>query len=226
MSYNKFGKIKEMCVNMENISSSTNPSLNALSDLRTFFRDGLNKIGNTDNNENKTPEYSKHSDITKNVFLKYLTKYNNYNSESTGDNSEAKTQNNNIKTNSLQIDVPSQTSQSPLKIKTPETKTEINPLQISTSSQQSAESPLKIKNPETKTVTKSANFNFPKQKSTILFELRSKGINSSLTARDIAKQYGLSYIQAQEIFVELNQDKNGIVKEFNIPYNSTVSYLV
>ena len=73
--------------------------------------------------------------------------------------------------------------------------------------------------------TKTTSSSIPKQKNVILYELRNT-MHSTYSAWDIAKKYGISYMQAQEIFVDLNSDANGVVKEFNLPENSTVSYLV
>ena len=70
------------------------------------------------------------------------------------------------------------------------------------------------------------NLAMPKTKGAILSELQRNPNRNSLTVRDIADKYGLSFLQAQETFMELNADKNGIVKELNLPQNSTVSYLL
>ena len=70
------------------------------------------------------------------------------------------------------------------------------------------------------------NLSMPKPKGVIMSELQRDPNRQFLTARDIAKKYNLSYIQAQDAFMELNADKNGIVKELNLPQNSTVSYLL
>lgn len=112
---------------------------------------------------------------------------------------------------------------SALEIKRPESNAELNPLQVNTPTK-SEQSALEIKRAENE--TKKVSYSLSKQKNSILYELRSNAMQSKLTTWDIAKKYGISYIQAQEIFVELNQDNNGIVKEFNLPQNSTVSYLV
>ena len=66
----------------------------------------------------------------------------------------------------------------------------------------------------------------PMDTNSILAELRRDYMHSNLTARDIATRYEISYLQARNIYVALHQDANGIVKETNLPNNSTVSYLV
>ena len=47
-----------------------------------------------------------------------------------------------------------------------------------------------------------------------------------MTARDIADKYEISYQKATDIYKALNEDASGVVREFNLPDNSTVSYLV
>ncbi len=113
--------------------------------------------------------------------------------------------------NALRINRPDTQTQSALDIQRPETKT--------------ATDPLKVNRPDKDAATKTASLNIPKQKNAILYELRNT-MHSKYSAWDIARKYGISYMQAQEIFVDLNQDTNGVVKEFNLPENSTVSYLV
>ena len=195
----------------ENVNSSNSVSFNALSDLNSFFRSG---VGKSDDEEKML------KNDTKNNPLQIKTPLQQEQSPLMIKRPEAKE-----KTNPLQIDTSSRPEQSQLSIKRPEVKTQTNQLQADTSSQ-SVQSPLEIKRSETNTEAKPISTGFPKQKQTILYELRSNAMNAKLTAWDIAKKYGLSYVQAQEIFIELNQDKNGIVKEFNLPENSTVSYLV
>ena len=57
----------------------------------------------------------------------------------------------------------------------------------------------------------------------ILSELRQSGTSSTMTAQQIAEEYGISLSKAQEILQELNNDSS---EEETIPENSTVSYLV
>ena len=184
----------------ENVSTSASVSYSALSDLKSFFRSGTGKSDSADSSaeKNKTTDNQKNSDVTRKALTELLTKYNSYSSESSEKKSDEETQKNEAKTNSLAIETPSSSEQTALTIKVPETKTSTEPV----------------------------SFNLPKNKNTILSELRLNAFSSRMSVREIAQKYGISYIQAQEIFIELNQDKNGIVREFNLPKNSTVSYLV
>ena len=140
--------------------------------------------------------------------------------------------------NPLKVNLPDRQTQSALEINRPEVSAESNPLKVNLPARQaqsaleinrpevSAESnPLKVNLPDSETATKPASSSIPKQKQAILYELKNT-MHLKDSAWDIAKRYGISYLQAQEIFVDLNQDANGIVKEFNLPENSTVSYLV
>ena len=207
----------------ENISSSGKASLNALSDLRSYFRNGRIKSGNTDENleeENKTTETNKRSDVTRKALSELMSHYSSSEAVSEKDVTEEDVQNEVNQIALQQLDT-SQT-QSPLEITRPETDTEKNPLQVDTSFL-SEKTPLKVSVPDTK--TKQTSYSVPKQKNSILYELRNS-MHLKYSAWDIAKKYGISYVQAQEIFVELNQNENGVVKEFNLPKNSTVSYLV
>lgn len=206
----------------ENISSSGKASLNALSDLRSYFRNGRIKSGNTDENseeENKTSELRKHTDVTRKALSELMTRYRRNETESEDVTAED-TQNNVNQTVLQQLDTSSQQAQSPLEIKRPDAET--NTLTVDTSSL-SNESPLKVKVPDKE--KKQTAYSLPKQKSSILNELRNTKY-LKYSARDISKKYNIPYAQAQEIFFELNKDENGVVKEFKLPQNSTVSYLV
>ncbi len=57
----------------------------------------------------------------------------------------------------------------------------------------------------------------------ILSELRQSSTASTMTAQQIADEYGISLSKAQEILQELNNDSS---EEETIPENSTVSYIV
>ena len=89
-------------------------------------------------------------------------------------------------------------------------------------------SPLTIKREENTEETKDSDkpFKLPKDSGSILSELRRNAMHSMMTARDIANEYNIPYVQAQEIYLSLNEDSNGVVREFNLPDNSTVSFLV
>ena len=204
----------------ESIYSTGKASINALSDLKSFFS---GRYGNEEGND--VEKYEKRSDLTKKALADMMNKYGNYNAESNSRNAYKNIQNNETQTNSLKIDTSSLPEQSPLEISRPETNSETNPLQINVPSG-SEQSVLEIKIPETKTNEEAASYSIPKTKNSILYELRSSYAGSNLTAIEIAQKYGISYIQAQDIFVSLHQDSNGIVKEFKLPENSTVSYLV
>lgn len=73
---------------------------------------------------------------------------------------------------------------------------------------------------------KAKNFSLPKSTDTIIAELKTNGLNKTMTAYQIAEKYGVSYMKAREILDELNRDKNGFVREYKLPKNSTVSYKV
>ena len=94
---------------------------------------------------------------------------------------------------------------------------------------QNAKSPLELNQEEESdeidfTVN---NYTLPKNDSTILSELKRNPMRSTMTIRDIANEYELSYQKATDIYKTLNQDSNGVVREFNLPdRNATVSYLV
>ena len=140
--------------------------------------------------------------------------------------------------NALRINRPDRQTQSALEINRPEVNPESNALRINRPDRQTqsaleinrpdvnAESnALKINRPDKEAASKTTSPSLPKQKNAILYELRNT-MHTKYSAWDIARKYGISYMQAQEIFVDLNQDSNGVVKEFNLPENSTVSYLV
>ena len=91
------------------------------------------------------------------------------------------------------------------------------------------ETPLQLQNVEEEENTQDFTIDtitFPKNNDTIIAELKRNPMYFTMTARDIADKYEISYQKATDIFKALNQDANGIVKEFNLPQNSTVSYLV
>lgn len=209
----------------ENISSSGKASLNALSDLRSYLRNGRIKSGNTDEDseeENKASESYKHTDVTRKALSELMTRYSSSEAVSEKDVTEEDVQNEVNQIALQQLDTSSQPAQSPLEIKRPETDTEKNPLSVDTSSL-SDKTPLKINVSDTE--KKQTSYSVPRQKNAILYELKNT-MHLKYSAWDIAKKYGISYVQAQEIFFELNKDENGVVKEFNLPKNSTVSYLV
>ena len=60
----------------------------------------------------------------------------------------------------------------------------------------------------------------------ILNELRQDGLSSSMTAQDIADEYGISLSKAQQILNELKGDDNGFTVDNPIPEDSTVSFHV
>ena len=60
----------------------------------------------------------------------------------------------------------------------------------------------------------------------ILNELRQDGLSSSMTAQDIADEYGISLSKAQQILDELKGDDNGVTVDSQIPEDSTVSFHV
>lgn len=60
----------------------------------------------------------------------------------------------------------------------------------------------------------------------ILDELSRDGLSSTMTAQDIADEYGVSLMKAQEILDELNSDENGYVRENPAPDGATISYKV
>ena len=232
-------KEKGMCLMTESISSSGNISLSALSDLKSFLRSGAVKSESAENSdeENKTAE-SVNRDVTRNALSTLLEKSYTANSEIAERNAEEKAQDDANTTSPLDISTPDIQTQPALEISRPEVDSESNALRINRPDTQT-QSALDIQRPETKTATdplkvnrtdkdaatKTASLNIPKQKNAILYELRNT-MHSKYSAWDIARKYGISYMQAQEIFVDLNQDTKGVVKEFNLPENSTVSYLV
>ena len=60
----------------------------------------------------------------------------------------------------------------------------------------------------------------------ITAELRNNAMSATMTPFDIAREYGIPLRQAEDIYMTLNADKNGVVKEQKLPENSTVSYRV
>ena len=210
----------------EGISSSGNVSLNALSDLKSFFRSGsaISRDANKSEEEDKAAENSKRSNVTKKALSALLEKSYNNNLRSVRNNTEEEMQSNSDKTNPLQVDTSALSERTPLEIKRPEAKADSDPLKINVQAS-TTESQLQAKAQDTDTATKPLSSSIPKQKQAILYELKNT-MHLKYSAWDIAKRYGISYLEAQEIFVDLNKDENGIVKEFNLPKNSTVSYLV
>lgn len=97
-----------------------------------------------------------------------------------------------------------------------------------------AKSPLELSKTETDTkdeaaaaATATQTTSTPMSDYLILSELRRNPMSSTLSIRDIAEDFGISYQKAIDIFKALNADTNGIAKEFNLPdRNATVSYLV
>ena len=204
----------------ESMYSTGKASLNALSDLRSFFS---GRYGNEEENEVKS--YEKRSDLTRKALADVMNKYGNYDAETNNRDAYKNIQNNETQTNPLKVDTSSLPEQSPLEINRPEISTETNPLQIHIPSGEGQHA-LEIRVQETKTDEETGSYSIPKTKNSILYELSSSYAGTRLTPIEIAQKYGISYIQAQEIFVDLHQDANGIVKEFKLPENSTVSYLV
>ena len=91
------------------------------------------------------------------------------------------------------------------------------------------ESPLQFQNVEEEENTQdftAATITFPKNNDTIITELKRNPLYFTMTARDIADKYEISYQKATDIYKALNEDASGVVREFNLPDNSTVSYLV
>ena len=60
----------------------------------------------------------------------------------------------------------------------------------------------------------------------ILNELKQDGLSSSMSAQDIADEYGISLSKAQQILNELKGDDNGFTVDNPIPEDSTVSFHV
>ena len=152
----------------ESISSSSNVSIKALSDLKAFWGSGADNSREAyeTEQENKTAESRKRSYVTRNALSKLLEYSNNKNAESVRRNTaEEKMQSNDEKTNSLPIDTSAQSNRSPLEIQRPEVKTETNSLQINTSSL-SETKPLTINVPDTE--EKPTSYTIPKQKNAIL----------------------------------------------------------
>jgi hypothetical protein len=71
-----------------------------------------------------------------------------------------------------------------------------------------------------------------KSTSEIISELKQDGMSSTMTAQDIADEYGISLAKAQEILEELKGDdetqitSQGFTIDPEIPDDSTVSYYV
>ena len=237
----------------DGISSSGNVSIKALSDMKAFLSSGadISREAYESEQENKAADIRKRSYVTKNALSKLLEDRNNKNAESVKRRAEEKMQNDANTTNPLKVNTPDKEAQSALSIKRPETNPETNALKVNTPDKETqsalsikrpetnpdfdplkvnvqtsnGESALKINVPEKETEAKPATSGILKQKQAILYELKNT-MHLKYSAWDIAKRYGISYLQAQEIFVDLNRDENGVVKEFNLPDNSTVSYLV
>lgn len=205
----------------QSANSINRASLDALSDLKAFFRSGADISRNVykSEEESNATEVYKHSDVTRKALSNLLAESYSYKSELAKNKQDKEIQSNDTKTNPLQIDTQNKSALSSSEIKIPDAKQ----MQTNTSSLSQQQS-LKINASDTE--TKPASLSFPKQKNTILNELRLNVLHQKYTAWDIARKYGISYIQAQEIFTELYQDNNGIVKEFSLPDNSTVSYLI
>lgn len=87
-------------------------------------------------------------------------------------------------------------------------------------------SPLTIQRKEDDDKDTAKTTTYPKTSDAILSELRRNAMHSMMTARDIAKEYNIPYSAAHDIFMSLNENQNGVVREFAIPNNSTVSFLV
>ena len=223
----------------ESISSSTNVSLSVLSDIKSFMRTGSIKSENPDNTEeeNKVSDNSNRQ-VTRKALSELLERSYNSNLERAERNAEEKAQKDANTTDPLNVNTSNRDAQSALSIKRPESDPELETLMANVSAQQtqpaleinrpevSPESnPLRVNRPDKETLTKPASSDLPKQKNAILYELRNS-MHLKYSAWDIAKKYGISYLEAQEIFIDLNRDANGVVKEFNLPNNSTVSYLV
>ena len=219
----------------ENINTTSNATLTALSDLKSYFRSGAVKSKSADNTneENKTTE-SGNRDVTRKALSELQGKSYNINSSALEINRPDADE----ESNALSISRPDNQVQSPLEINRPDADEESNalsinrpdnqvqsPLSINRPEENTVSDPLKVNLPDKEAATKTASSSLPKQKNAILYELRNT-MHSNYSAWDIAKKYGISYLQAQEIYVDLNSDANGVVKEFNLPTNSTVSYLV
>jgi len=67
----------------------------------------------------------------------------------------------------------------------------------------------------------------PKNDASIISELKRNPMRSTLTIRDIAEDFDISYTKAMYLYKEANEDANGVAREYNLPdRNATVSYLV
>ena len=94
---------------------------------------------------------------------------------------------------------------------------------------QQAENIKKINNTQIQTnpiKVEQKQFSLPKNIDSIKTELRTNGLNKTLSIYDIARKYNISYLNAQKILDELNTDHNGFIKEYKLPENSTISYKV
>ena len=60
----------------------------------------------------------------------------------------------------------------------------------------------------------------------ILNELKQDGMSSSMSAQDIADEYGISLAKAQQILDEIKGEDNGFTIDNPIPEDSTVSFHV
>ena len=118
-----------------------------------------------------------------------------------------------------------------VKSESPFIKNEVNPDNqpfLGVQERANEESPLTLKQTEeTEDELKINDYVLPKNTSIIISELKRNPMASTLTARDIANEYNISYQSALDIFKTINADANGVVKEFNLPdEKATVSYLV
>lgn len=93
---------------------------------------------------------------------------------------------------------------------------------------ESSKSALVIKNPndnEEKSI-ELPSYTLPKTKDDILAELQRDALSYMMTINEIAEKYNISYMNALDIYKSLNEDASGVVREFNLPENSTISFLV
>lgn len=107
-----------------------------------------------------------------------------------------------------------------------------NALQVSTQNQEktSANNTSNIVDTENtanaNTTAEVKTFSLPKNTDTIIAELKRNGLHRTMTAYQIADEYGISYMKAREILDKVNTDKNGFIREYNLPANTTVSFKV
>ena len=189
----------------ESISTSSSVSSYILADIKSAFRSyAQNGNALTVNNESEeTKTYTNNGQITRKAFNDIQKAFPR--TVDTEDNTETEETAQEQQTNTLQVNTQNQ--------ETTNTNNTANTINTANTTNEN-------------TATEVKTFTLPKNTDTIIAELKRNGLHRTMTAYQIADEYGVTYMKAREILDKVNQDSNGFIREYILPANSTISYKV